>query len=79
MKANKVRMILAGMMAAGMALSAAPAMAEESEVQTEAAAETEIQSEEAATVAEPVSEETYLCGMWGSEHGIAPGWNRLLL
>lgn len=56
MKANKVRMILAGMMAAGMALSAAPAMAEETEVQTEAAAETEIQSEEAATVAEPVSD-----------------------
>ena len=28
MKANKVRMILVGMMAAGMALSAAPAMAE---------------------------------------------------
>ena len=38
MKANEVRMILAGMMAAGMALSAAPAMAEETEVQTEAAA-----------------------------------------
>ena len=72
MKANKVRMILAGMMAAGMALSAAPAMAEETEVQTEAAAETEIQSEEAATVAEPVSEETYLCGMWGTNMVLLP-------
>ena len=72
MKANEVRMILAGMMAAGMALSAAPAMAEETEVQTEAAAETEIQSEEAATVAEPVSEETYLCGMWGTNMVLLP-------
>ena len=43
MKANEVRMILAGMMAAGMVLGAVPAMAEETEVQTEAAAETEMQ------------------------------------
>ena len=39
MKANEVRMILVGMMAAGMALSAAPVMAEETEVQTEAESE----------------------------------------
>lgn len=79
MKANKVRMILAGMMAASMVLSAVPAMAqEETEVQTEAAeaqtevSETEGATGEAAEVAEPVSEEAYLCGMWGTNMVLLP-------
>ena len=73
MKANKVRMILVGMMAAGMALSAAPARAEETEVQTEAAAETENtvrrgSNSRRAGIGRDVS-------VWhvGDEHGIAPG------
>lgn len=75
MKADKVRRILAGMMAGSMIISAAPVTAQE---ETEAAAQTEaaepeVQTENAAAEdAEPISEEEYLYGTWGTNMVLLP-------